>query len=394
MQKIVPQIPKNDAMFRNTSMANEFPNWGFFSEEKLRKSKGKLLMMDIDFGNNCSLHCPTCFRRESVLDEGPMRDLTPEELTKFIINAKKFGLETVKICGAGEPFENKGFFEFLREMNKNNIGVGIFTKGHVIGNDEETRKHFEYLGFKNALDFCKALYELKTSVMLSFQSFYPERQDKLVGGTTGYTEIRNMALSNLVEAGFNSATPTRLALCSNPIVKENAEEIYDIYVFARERNIYPVTAALMTSGMQFTDKFLKFVDISTEEKIKLWFDIYSYNIEHGLQTLSQVEKEGISALPGIHPCNQIAYDEKAPRGIYLTLNGNVTACPGYSTPLGNIRLEPLELILKRVAKFLEDMTHGRCDNKFNCHCPPKYKTLPERMFEEVIKRLREKFGAS
>jgi len=72
--------------------------------------------------------------------------------------------------------------------------------------------------------------------MLGFQSFYTEVQDALVG-EEGHALVRNQALENLVRAGFNEPNPTRLCLCNAPITKTNYDEVFDIYVYARERNI-------------------------------------------------------------------------------------------------------------------------------------------------------------
>ncbi len=98
--------------------------------------------------------------------------------------------------------------------------------------------------------------------MVSFQSADPAIQDKLVGGISGYTKKRNRALELLAEAGFNKSSPTRLAICSNPMVRPNFEELFDIYVYARERNILPVNAALMVSGKQIDEWFLHEYDVS------------------------------------------------------------------------------------------------------------------------------------
>jgi MoaA/NifB/PqqE/SkfB family radical SAM enzyme len=207
----------------------------------------------------------------------------------------------------------------------------------------------------------------------------------MVGGVEGYASVRNRALENLVNAGFNEPNPTRLAICSNPITRDNYDEILDIYVYARERNIYPVTAALMVSGKQFNDAFLRQVDVSDEQKVHLWTRVYSWNIEHGIQTLAQIKEEGVSVLPGMHPCNQIAV------GMYLTITGNVTICPGYNTVIGNVRKEKLADIWKR---------HMEGDGKkflgeFNCKCPPKDgKTIPGQLYDEVLGKLESQFGTS
>ena len=387
MEKSIPAIPKNNAMFQQPATANVLPYWGFFAQREIQENKGKLLMMDIDFGRHCSRNCPTCFRKINILDDAPEDDLAFEQLNSSLIAAKEMGLVSVKICGAGEPFENGRFFEFLQRMSVENIGVAIFTKGHVLGDDRLIERHFGHLGFKNALDFCKELRKLKTTIMLSFQSFYPEIQDFLVGGIAGHTLVRNKALENLVAAGFNQGIPTRLALCSNPITKQNYPEIFDIYKFARERNIYPVTAVLMTSGKQIGRGFLMENDINAEQKLSLWTRIYSYNINRGLQTLKQIQEEGVSVLPGVHPCNQVAV------GLYLTANGNVTICPGYNFTIGNIKHESLKVLWQKTQGVWNEIAGNKYGGQFNCHCPPKDgNSIPLNLYAEVLRRLERKFS--
>ena len=136
---------------------------------------------------------------------------------------------------------------------------------------------------------------------------------------------------NLSVSGFNDSNPSRLCLSNAPITQTTYKEAFDIYAFARNRNIYPIVALSMVSGKQFSKQFIKEVDITTEQKIELFTRIYSWNIEQGLQTLEQIEQESVSAMPGSHPCNQLAC------GLYLSANGNLVSCPGFTEIEGNVR---------------------------------------------------------
>jgi hypothetical protein len=89
------------------------------------------------------------------------------------------------------------------------------------------------------------------------------------------------------------------------------------------------------------------------------FKYYEYNLKYGYSTKEQLLEEGISCMPGIHPCNQIAV------GLYLTSNGNVIRCPGDSgKPLGNVQEESIASIWNK-HKDWQYKAH------FNCHCPYK-----------------------
>jgi MoaA/NifB/PqqE/SkfB family radical SAM enzyme len=379
--KIIPDIPKKFGGKFPKDFKNTIPYWGFFTKEELEENKGKLLTLDIDFGRYCSLNCPYCFRKSNVVDDfSKTGDLAYDELISVIDDARKLGLRSVKICGAGEPTQNKYFYRFVNDMTERGVGVAVFTKGQVLGSDEETKKFYSQHGINSAKELCEKLRELKVSVMLAFQSFDDKLQEKMVGDIKGYTGVRNNALENLVEAGFTDSNPTRLALCSNPITKTNYKEIYDIYVYARERNIYPVSAVLMTSGKQLDNQFLNENDITDKEKIELFTKIYDYNLKNGIQTIEQLEEEGISVLPGIHPCSQIAC------GLYVTAKGIVVGCPGFTEKEGNVKKEKLEEIWKRSRNFKRKGT-------FNCRCPPKDgKTIPMRLYKEVLNKLRRKYA--
>jgi MoaA/NifB/PqqE/SkfB family radical SAM enzyme len=371
MAEIIPDIPK--LSYRNYK--NVIQYWGFFTKEEIETNKGKLLMMDIDFGRYCSLNCPTCFRKSNIVDDSEAGDLSYDELLFVIDEARELGLRTIKICGAGESTQNTKFFGFVRELDKRGIGVSIFTKGQVLGDDEEAKKFYRSYGISSAKELCQEFFKLKVSFMLSFQSFDTNKQDQLVG-KEGHALIRNQALANLIEAGFNSCNPTRLALVNAPITRTVYNEVLAIYAYARERNIYPVIAALMVSGKQINKEYLEKCDLTEEQKIDLWTKIYEWNIKHGVQTLDEIRRQGASAMPGIHSCNQIAC------GLYLTANGNVVGCPGFNKVEGNVKRESIKDIWERSQNF--KMRRG----VFNCHCPPKDGiTLPDNLYKKVLANL-------
>jgi len=377
LTKIIPNIPRKIENFPD-DYQNTFPYWGFISKRDVQESTGKLLMLDIDFGRYCSLACSGCFRRDNVVDRIEEGDLTYDELIAVIDDAIPLGLESIKICGVGEPTENTRFLQFIKDMTERDVGVAIFTKGQVLGDDEAAERFNKKYGITTAREFCEALYELKTSVMLGFQSFYTEVQDAMVG-KQGHTLVRNKALENLVKAGFTDSTPTRLALCNAPFTRENYREVFDLYVFARQRNIYPINAVLMTAGEQVDTAYLQEYDMTDQEKIDLWTEIYSWNIEQGFQTLEQIREEGISVLPGAHPCNQLG------SGLYLTAKGNVVGCTGLTAVQGNVKNQNIAEIWEQ-SKTRRDMA-----GKFNCQCPPKDGiTIPERLYDQVLQNLKQR----
>lgn len=302
--------------------------------------------------------------------------MTYDETVQLIKDAKKLGLRSVKFLGAGEPFENKRFIEFLRFLKEQDVIPLIFTKGHVIGDDELAKKWNSDYGITTGAELVEELKRVNASILLGFNSFDSDKQDKMVGGIAEYTEKRNRALELLVEAGFNKSNPTKLALICTPITCENLKEVFEIYKWGKERNLYVVTCPTMVSGRCSKSSSWEAITPSCQELVNLYARIYQFNIARGIQTLEQIKREGISAYAGSHPCNQVAC------GMYITLSDKVLRCPGDDTTIfGDIRENSLE-------KIWESSENRRRAGTFNCQCPPKIgKSIPADLFKKIMERL-------
>jgi len=354
---------------------NTVQYWGFFAPKEIRLAtvEGSLLMLDVDFGRQCSLHCHGCFRRNNVVDDGKP-DLSYEELMRVIDGACLLGLKSVKICGAGEPTEDSRLLKFAKDLTDRDVGMAIFTKGHVIGNDQHVARIFGSAGVSDGPTLCKHLAELKTSVLLSYPSFDDGLLCSLVGdGTGSYPAKLKRAAELLANAGFNQTRPTRLAFVHAPMTQRSIAGAFDVYKFTRESNILPVLAFHMVSGEQIDDEFLRNNDPTEGQKLELFCKVLEYNFQHGIQTPQQVMESGPSCMPGIQPCNQIAV------GLYVTANGNVVRCPGdCGQPLGNVR----EI---SIAEIWEKARVWRWSGKCNVGCPYKDNaTIPKTAYEDML----------
>lgn len=373
MTAAYPNIPEVTPSGRTSRDFNTVQHWGFLTRDDLAENNGKLLMLDIDLGRDCSLRCPWCFRRRHGADSEALADLDYDALLRVIDDAGTIGLREVKVCGAGEPLENPALLCLARDLTRRGIGLAVFTKGHVLGDDAAVNAVFGSFGISTGEALCQAFFELNTSFLVGFQSAKPDVQDRLVGSVSGYTTKRNRGLELLAAAGFNKTVPTRLALCTNPLVRDNYGDVLEIYKYARKRNILPVIAMLMVSGKQIGSRFLARYDVTPEEKERLFIEIYRFNLEFGYHTEEGLREEGVSCLPGIHPCNQIA------AGLYVMANGSVVRCPGDGgKPLGNVQEENIVDIWRRHRDW-EYRGH------FNCGCPFKDGiTLPEGIYKRVL----------
>jgi len=372
--KIVPSIPLVYPGTVPSEYVNDVRGWSF-PMTLLETNRGKLLTLDIDFGEYCSLSCPWCFRKNGSVDSSGRPVLSYEETIEMVRQAKDLGLKTVKFLGAGEPFENSRFLHLLRDLNELGIYASIFTKGHVLGSNELTSKYFgKSENIRTADELVKVVSELDVSILLSFQSFDDGLQDSLVN-VSGYTALRNRAIDLLCYNGMNQPNPTRLALAVLPITKITIKEAFEIYCWARERNMYPCVCPSMCSGRANDKEYRDFITPSEEELIELYTKIYEYNISKGIQTLERIRNEGIASYAGGAPCVQIAC------GMYVTSRGIVLRCPGDDvTIFGDVREQSLANIWHQCENHGRDCHH--------CKCPPKDgKTIPSGLYEKVLVKI-------
>jgi MoaA/NifB/PqqE/SkfB family radical SAM enzyme len=373
MQHKPPSVPIKFDTFPE-GYINDINGWGF-NESIIKANAGKLLTLDIDFGSRCSLNCPFCFRRNNSVDNC-YHELQFDDLVKIVTEAKKLGLRSVKFLGAGEPLENPKILDFLRILKDLDVVPVIFSKTGVIGDDQAVSGLFSEYDIHTPIQLVKELYRCGCSIVIGFNSFDDSVQSQMIGNGHRFIEKRNKSIEYLIEAGFNSTNPTRLALGINPVTKLNYSDAFEIYKWARLRNIYAIVTPTMVSGRA---KAWKSMNPSSDEIVKLYTDIYRFNIETKLMTLEQIRHEGVSAYAGGHPCNQVA------AGLYITLNGVVLSCPGNEELVeGNIWDSSLKEIWSNSGNYTRRGT-------FNCHCIAKDgKTLPKSIYEDVLVSLHIK----
>lgn len=371
-----PQIPIVYTGQFPKDFVNEVSGWGSFPYEVLQKNLGKLLTLDIDFGKYCSLNCPHCFRKNNRVDLGTTKTMNYDDILDVIKQGKRLGLKSVKFLGAGEPFEHRRFLEFLRVLKSMEITPAIFTKGHVIGDDKLVKKWYSGYGINTGEELVAELKKVNASILLGFNSFNAKIQNKMVGGIDGYTQKRNCALELLVKAGFNQHNPTKLCLALNPITNDNYDEIFEMYKWARVRNLYPIVCPTMVSGRCGDEHSWQKITPSAEKLIALYAKIYKFNIAKGIQSAKQIKQEGISSYAGACPCHQIAC------GMYVTLTGTVLRCPGDDvTIFGNVWKQSLREIWENSENYNRAGT-------YNCGCPPKYgKSIPHNFYTDVMKQI-------
>jgi len=390
LSKNIPIIFKNNKFPKEH--INSVDYWGNISKEKLHSclpdGTAKLLTIDLDIGDQCSLACPHCFRRDIRFDKSE-HQLNYNNIIKYIKEAKKLGLEEIKILGRGEPFQNKDFLKFLRETTKLDIGVSIFTKGFVIADDNLVKLYNSQYGINTGKELVKELFKLKVSILFGFTSFDKDLQEKHVGAKEStiknYVKLRDKAIILFVKYGFNKFIPgqaTRLAIISSPIKMENVNENLEMYKWANVRNIYFVGAPTMISGKGIDEFNIQKKENYVTKLTKLYTDIYVWAIKSNLITIDKFKAEGVSAYSGGHPCNQTA------SGFYLTLSGMVVQCPG--------RVDNKTIFIDDIRKsnmrevWINSIAYKRAkyDTKFNYRCLAKdgY-SLPVDFYDNIYQNV-------
>lgn len=359
-------------------LINGIDGWIFTKKEKEEAKKNcKLLMIDFELGPNCSLNCPFCFRNQDVRDEKlPVLDL--DQTLDIIDQARDLGCKSIHIVGQGEPLEDRNFFPVVEYIYMQKMVPLIFTSGHIVGDDELANRYQNRTGEEIARELSK----YNVSVIIKYNSSDAEKQDKIVGypcerdkdhmlvkknGKTvkyPYTYFRESGLNRLIEVGLNKTNPTKLG-ADILILKDNYMEILGLYDLFRKTNIYPLVVTFIPCGKTSKAYQRQKFDVTDEIKVKIWKDIYKYNIDNG------IPYDDVSAFAGGHVCDQMAY------GLYINNRGQVFECPGKDVHLGS-------LIGGDEAQKLKEI--WACGNGSTDQlCPPRYDSfsLPRKLKKEI-----------
>lgn len=296
-----------------------FPTDRELNEEECAEIFGRAKNL---YGRTCGIACKGCFECD-----GEVRNLlmSTEEVFHMLKEAKELGVKHVKFLGPGELMHNPRLFEILDFLQENGIKIGIFTKGVVLGDDEKAQQLFGREGISTAKEFCAkiASYE-NVTILLGLVSADRKTEQGRIDSQNfpNLFEIRNQAFENLAEAGLNKdPNQQRLAIVCAPVLRDNIDEVVEIYKYGLERNIPVLVAPTMLSGKGANMKEITDPEFKEKDLVELYIEIYSMLIKEQIFTLEQVEQEGISPYAG-YACNQFI------GGMLIRKDGQVMACPG------------------------------------------------------------------
>lgn len=346
---------------------NGLKGWQF-PEVKLRdaNTKRQLLTMDLDFpGNRCGLDCVYCFAKvgeKTGTYYRPSEGDKPLDLSEIKANlreAKQLGLESVKIIGYREPFDNPGFHNFLDFLRELEVQPVVFTAAYTLGEEQFGDD------LQKAIDF---LADRDVSLMVKLHTLDRQREDEIVQ-RKGYSEIRDRNLRALLDDGrFTNASPTRLGI-ENVLSSSDSDELLDIYEYFKiYRNVFVDLDPPIPVGRTGTLEEAEKAGLMTQDRIKeLCIRTYQINQRHGIPF------RGVSPYFGGDPCSQL------PNGLYLTLSGKVLTCCGGDEELGNVRKTSLR-------EIFENNPH-RTLNCIYHNCP--YRDKKGLMTKEFIQEIEQ-----
>lgn len=285
-----------------------------FSREEVQEAQkqNRMLLLDMDFTGECELHCFYCDRTPDRFNQKPRKKLTTEDRKNLILQAKALGARTVEFPGSGEPMIDEGFWEVIEFVHQNGMTPVIFTSGWHL-NDK-------------AID---RLYELGATIFLKYNSTNAEINDRIVK-VKGYGEYVHKMLHKLVEKGFTSTVPTRLAIDLVITPKnEDLEDIEKIYRWCRQNNVHHYISTLIPEGLADRksklfekEKALSFIERLAE------IDRQEFGLEY----------EAVLPMAGGYKCRQVNV------GLFVNLYGEVYDCNGLGRFLGHIHVHSLEEI--------------------------------------------------
>jgi radical SAM protein with 4Fe4S-binding SPASM domain len=288
-----------------------------FNEQQIQyaKKNKKLLSIDLEITDKCNLNCVYCYNGSKLNSHSIQIDLSI--LKERISQAKAMGVKSVSIVGGGEPFLFSGLFHLIDYIIENNLHCILLTNGTLI--DESS---------------AKKLFQKGVDIVLKFNSFSEETQDKLAGSIKGTSKKINKALARLIKAGYTRPNSPMLAI-ESVICDENYEEIEKLYFWAKDNNIVPYIEIMTEQG-----NAKKFCQQVPKDKIRKLF-----------ARIADEDKKRYSSnwiprppLLGM-TCRRLFYNA------YITCNGEVQPCAGITVSGGNLKRQKLKDIIENSEIF-------------------------------------------
>lgn len=277
----------------------------------------------------CNFNCNMCYvhlQEEQIAKIG--RELTNEEWLDIARQARDAGMLYLTLTG-GEVFARPGFKELYLELSKMGFLIHILSNGYLI--DE------------NIMEWLKECppYTMRFTLYGSTNDIY----ENVCGVKNGFDRVSQAI--DLIKA---SGIPFHMV---GTIVKENAEDLINMYAFAKEKNVpFQHTIALL--------KPVRGADAKTEEHR---IDLYDFTEEEKkrIKKVKQIYKKSNNLL---NLCGSYR------KSFWVTWNGNMQLCSFTEKPAISIRKYSFEEAWYKLLDELEKLSNpAKCrDCKYEGFC--------------------------
>lgn len=272
-----------------------------------------LLRIGIELGLACNLKCRYCY---ADAGQPTSNEISTAEIRSIILQAKDMGALYVAIVSGGEPLLRKELFEIIDFINAQSLKATLFTNCTLI-----------------TKEIAKELFKRDLFITGKLNSLNNDLEDWITGAKDAGDRIKN-GVNNLIEAGFitepyNKNTPTRLAL-HTLVCKQNFNELTEIFVWCRERNIIPYMQLPVQNGRMWENLDMKIFDKQIKE---LYFSLLDIDRrKYGYDWKSVPPNAGWACQQRVTSC-------------YINSVGDVQPCNSVTLSLGNIRKQKLRDII-------------------------------------------------
>lgn len=360
--------------------SNSLAGWAFTNDEIHQAIvDGRVLNPSIDLSNPCNLNCPYCYVEERN-SERKLRfpdELTIQEILNVVNDLVLAGAKTVNIVGAGEPTIDPHFEQIIKEISELGALPVVFTNG---------------IRLSERPAIVDLLYDSGATIVLKYNSEKKELED-LVAGRKGYSTLRDQALEALLNRGFNSHMPTRLAL-DIVAFHGNVSEIPVIYDKCRCNNIFPIVTEFIPTGRTEQGEFVGQASIRNFTKkdqaaiISLLMPLSLKERRSLYRTLKIIDNTKY----GIKHYSMPAYFNGSlctqQLGLYVDIHGNIWPCVARSrlthggiekSLLGNVRNGDLPSVIWKSHIWLKEIK-----SSYNGCCPFKAEIAPSDSSHPII----------
>lgn len=280
----------------------------------------------------CNFKCVMCYvRLDKEQAELQGKILTADEWIKIAEKLREMGTLKILLTG-GEVFTHPDFWDIYSRLNKMGFWITIFSNGYLI--DETAMEKFR-------------LYGMPHNMQVTVYGASNETYRRMCGVSDGFDRV-SKAIDLIKEAGV----PLTL---SSTIVKENADDLQQIYQFAREKKLplqHTVSVVKSSRGAE-----------NTAETSRLGIADFSYEY-----TLEDLEKSKYR-FPEL-PFSMCASYRKS---LYITWHGKLQLCSFMNEPCvdysGNISND-FKNLYTQLEKIKNPKECSDCEWKEFCQrCP-------------------------